>query len=267
MADSANSDLPTDGVLVAYLDGELDGDERARIEARLAGDARLSARLDALERGGRHVAEAFDALLAAAPNERLDAMLTRVVKERGRKAPLLRRSMAAAAAIALFVAGAVVGYVVPQFTPDEPATVAQEQRPGWRQVVAEYLALTTSDTLAVIPDSPAVLLDELTAVGAKLALDLSLDKLKLPNIQLKRAQLFEFNGKPLAQLSYASKDTGPIVLCIIVNGQADAGLAFEVREGSNIVFWAKDGRGYMLIGKSPRETLEALAGEAAARLS
>jgi hypothetical protein len=62
------------------------------------------------------------------------------------------------------------------------------------------------------------------------------------------------------QLAYLSPESGPLALCIIANGRPDEGIAFEMREGFNIVFWTDKGRGYMLIGKAPRAALEAYAG-------
>jgi hypothetical protein len=134
-------------------------------------------------------------------------------------------------------------------------------------VVAEYQSLTTADTLAAIAESPTAVSGELAAVGGRLALDLSPDKLVLPDVALKRAQLYEFRGMPLAQVAYLSPESGPIALCIINNGRPDAPPAFERREGYNIVFWTVGGRGYMLIGKAPRETLEAYAGALQSRIS
>ncbi|MCR4283658.1 MAG: anti-sigma factor, partial [Bauldia sp.] len=147
----------------------------------------------------------------------------------------------------------------PMLRPAEP--------PGWRQVVAEYQTLTTAETLAAIPDDPVTVSLELAVLGDKFGLDLAPDKLVLPDIALKRAQMFEFRGRPLIQLAYLSPADGPIAFCIIANGRADADLAFEQREGSNIVFWTKDGRGYMLIGKASREVLQAYAEDLAARFS
>ncbi|MEX0853379.1 MAG: anti-sigma factor [Bauldia sp.] len=267
MADPTDNDRPGDDVLVAFIDGELGDEERAGIDALLAADAELRARLEALKRGGRRFAEAFEVLLAAAPAGRLNAVLASAAHSRAAPPRGWRRLAAIAAAVAIFVAGAAVGSVAPRLWPGKPVEVAQAPAPGWRQVVAEYLVLTTSDTLSIIPESPAILSDELTAIGAKLGIELSADKLALPHVYLKQAQLFEFRGRPLAQIAYLSRDDGPVAFCIIANGQPDAGPAFEQREGSNIVFWTKDGRGFMLIGKAPRQTLEQLAGELAAHVS
>ena len=254
-----------DAMLTAYLDGELVGEERVALEKRFLQEPGVKLRLDQLGRGGRAFGAAYDALLGEAPADRLLAMLSDVTAGRAKTAlrpPRVRwNSLAAlAAALVVFVAGGLAGYNAPIIFHQ------QGELPSWRQVVAEYQGLTTTETLAAIPDNPAAVSQELGLIGSKLAIDLSPDKLALPNAALKRADLFEFRGKPLVQLAYLTPESGPIAFCIIANGRPDAGLAFEEREGLNIVFWTDGGRGYMLIGKAPRAALESYAGDLAARV-
>ncbi len=173
---------------------------------------------------------------------------------------------AIAAAIALFVLGAGAGYLVPLATGlVQPVKVAEA--PNWRQAVAEYMGFMTPDTLAVISANPSELANELSAVGEKLALALAPDRLALPDASLKRAALYDFHGKPLVQLAYLSPADGAFAFCIIANGKPDAQVASEEREGFNIVFWNRNGLGYMLIGKAPTATLEAFAGDLKAKVS
>ena len=266
MANPGDSIGSDDGLLTAYLDGELAGTERAGLEARLLSEPALKVRLDQLGRGGRAFGPAYDALLAAAPADRLSAMLAELTAKHaatGRRSAQSRMRVfaALAAALVIFVVGAGAGNLLPTLLqkPAEP--------PGWRQVVAEYQSLTTAETLAAIPDNAAAVSDELTLIGGKLALDLSPDTLALPNVRLKRAQLFAFRDKPLVQVAYLSPADGPIAFCIIANGKPDAAPAFEKREGYNIVFWTKAGRGYMLIGKASQGQLEAFAGDLSGRIS
>jgi anti-sigma factor RsiW len=256
MADSANSDA----LLTAYLDGELDAAGRATLEKRLLAEPPLKVRLDQLARGGRPFGPAYDALLAAAPEARMQAMLADLVAKHGRsdarRHASWRSPRAIAAALAIFIAGGVAGYAgLPLLIHSAPP------QPGWRQVVAEYQGLTTAETLAAVPDDDTTMQQQLSAIAAKLAVELTPDKLALPDATLKRVQLYEFRGRPLVQLAYLAGDSGPMALCIIANGRPDEPLAFEMREGFNIVFWTEGGRGYMLIGKQPRNTLEAYAGD------
>ena len=139
-----------DAQLVAYIDRELDQPDREALEARLAREPSLRERLAQLERGERPFAAAFKVLLDAAPLERLQASLaaiesreepeTSVQPARG----LRLGGLAAAAAILLFVGGLVIGrYGFP--APEK------SQSEDWRQAVAEYASLYTSDTFAALP--------------------------------------------------------------------------------------------------------------------
>jgi len=268
MADPVDSARSDDELIVAYLDGELDAESRALLDARLAGEAPLRARLEALRRGERRFGEAFDAVLSAAPNERMRAMLADLVGRRSAAPSRMRWAAAGAAAILIFAVGAAAGYLAPRLIGVAETEVAEEQseRPNWRQAVAGYQRYISADTMEVIAESPGVLGAELEAVGAKLALDLSADNLALEHAYLKRVQLFDYRDRPLVQVAYLSRDDGPISFCIIANDREDEAIEFEEREGFNVVYWNKAGRGYLLIGTAPRETLETFAGLLAERV-
>ncbi|HMN84847.1 MAG TPA: anti-sigma factor [Bauldia sp.] len=249
--------------LVAYLDDALAPAERAAVAARLAADPALRARLDRLGAGGLPSTEGFDLLLAAAPDARLSAILAEATAEAdatvARRVPWRRL---AAAAVVLLVAGGIAGFAASRVL---APPVVEAEAPGWRDVVAEYFTLYSNDTLAVIPDGIGAA--ELAGVGERLSLALTPEVVALPDLALKRAQLLEFRGMPLAQIAYQSADDGPVAFCIIANGRPDAPIAFEEREGQNIVFWTKGGRGYMIIGRLPRPALEALASTLEGRVS
>ena len=255
-------------MLVAYIDGELDAGEREVLARRLSTDAALAQRLAELRSGGRDFAPAYDLLLKAAPTDRLNAILAAAgARPASRSIP--RVLAAIAAGIVIFALGAAAGVLGPQFIQRlGPQQVAVEpQPPNWRQVVAEYVTLTTNDTLNAIPVDTALLDKQVTALSKRVSLNMTAAKLALPHAYLKKAEAFEFRGRPLVQFAYLSQQVGPIAFCIIVNGRPDAAPAFEQREGSNIVFWTKDGKGYMLIGKAPREALEQYAGDLSKRLT
>jgi anti-sigma factor RsiW len=263
---------PTDADLVAYLDGEVDEAARQVIASQLRDDAALRARLDRLKLDKAELGQAFDLVLAGAPKEQLAAILVRAEAAATAARPAGgddRWLMRIAAAILIFLVGAAAGYFGPRLLPGAPSHEESEvadASAGWRQVVAEYLTLYTSDTLSSIPDDAALRAEELSMVASKLAVDVSPDNVALPELDLKRAQLFEFKGKPLAQLAYLSKD-GPVAFCIIANGKPDAAPAFEERLGQNIVFWTKGGRGFMVIGKAPRDQIEAVAAALGSRIA
>jgi anti-sigma factor RsiW len=242
--------------LTGYLDGELPAEERLAVEARLAADGTLRARLDLLA-GARPAVEAFDLLLAEAPEERLNAILESTRPARPAAAWQRRRLVAVAAALLLIVMGAAIGLGVSHII--TPGEVEVAEPANWRAVVAEYLALYTDETLAAIPDDPALRATELANVGAKLSLHLTPEDVALPGMTLKMAQLLDFRGVPLAQMAYRSASNGPVAFCIIANGKPDMPVTSEQRDSWNIAFWNADGLGYMVIGRIPAETIESLA--------
>jgi anti-sigma factor RsiW len=258
-----------DELLVAYVDGELPPEERSRVNHALATDPAVKTRFDRLA-GTPSPKEPFDVLLAAAPEDRLAAILketeAKVAQSPAPARPALRPRAAIAAAILLFLAGGAVGIGL-QSAVLQTGGSATEEHENWRAAVADYLSLYTTDTLAGIPDDPDERARELAAAGARLSLPLDVGKVVLPDLALKRAELFAFRDKALVQIAYLSQAAGPVAFCIIANGQKDAPPAFEEREGKGVVFWGKAGRGFMIIGNLPRDRLELLAETLAARVA
>ena len=229
-----NNKAPTlDEELTAYLDGELDGTARAALETRLATDGALHAELEML-RSGRPPAEPFDLLLDIAPIDRLEAMLdaaeTAEPPSSSGRWSSFGGLRALAAAIVLLILGAAAGFGIARtIAPTEVAEL-----PGWRSVVADYVALYTPETFALAPADPAAYAPRLKVVGDGLGLDLAPETVALPGLDLKGAILFHYDGKPLGQVSYLSTEYGPVAFCIIKNGREDAPLAFEERRGMNV---------------------------------
>ena len=194
MSENSTIEASTDSFLVAYLDGGLTEAEGTALEAQLGADSRLKARLEYLARGGRPFRECFEVLLHDAPSDRLATILDGALATNAARAVEHRlfydhRIGQVAAALVLLLAGGALGVGLPRLLPQMQIQADTEKTSdGWRAVVAEYLTLYTNDTLANIPDDVAMRAHELEAVGAKLALDLSLEKVLLPQLSLKRSQ-------------------------------------------------------------------------------
>jgi anti-sigma factor RsiW len=248
--------------LVAFIDGRLDNSAVDAFEARLAREVGLRDRLTQLQAGDRPFAVAFQALLDEAPVERLSASLgalsdrQRVDKALGPPSSL-RVSRIAAAAIILFCLGIVGGRYGPAwlFPPSEIAA-PESDREDWRQAVAEYMGLYTSDTFAAGTGAQQ---DELATLGAKLGVALTPERIALASLQFRSAQIFNYEGAPLGQLAYIDPATGPVLFCIIHNAEPDAPMKPGKRGGFSVTSWARAGRGYMLIGRLPANQMIALA--------
>jgi anti-sigma factor RsiW len=260
-----------DAGLVAYLDGELPPDERTALEGRLARDPSLRARLERLAEGDRPFREAYDALGRSAPVDRLTKMLESVSAARTRKAVVLwprLRPAAIAAGLALFLGGGAAGYFAAAvLSPIAPrSTVAEDAPEAWRDSVADYFALTTSQTLTALVRDRASIDRDLAAVGKKLDLDLPRSKIELPGQTIRRVELFHAVDAPLAQIAYLHPDMGPVALCILGRAQAPEAIEAERRRGMNIAYWSTSKHAYMLVGRAPEEALVGFAQRLAAQL-
>ncbi len=277
MSDAHSNDRLTDEELVAYLDGELTPDARRRIAQRIAADHDLQRRLILLSGGNRPFRDAFEPLLEQAPQARLEAMLANLPAARTAEAENTRPTgrwrfgtRAAAASLFLFLVGFGAGWLAPalrQFVRDQIVTETASDEDDWRQAVAEYLSLYTSETLAAIPDDAAMREQEIAAVGAKMGIGLTPQRVALPGLTFKRAQLLEYDRKPLGQIAYLDPDSGPLALCITMNDDPNTGLQIEQRQGFNVVYWSRGRHSFMVIGRVPTPRLQQLASDLSDRLT
>ena len=240
---------PSDELLVAYLDGELDGEQRRMIEAQIRDEAAVAARLSQLKEGDLPFRSAFDELLREAPNDRLQAMLKSLPDMR--KPGISRRGFLATAA-SFIVAGVVADRLF-------MAWHDAEGEDGWRISVAEYMVLYTPQTLDNLSTDPNSHAAQLSAVGSQLGIPLTTESVSLPGAQFRRAQILDYEGVLIGQLTYLDPRHGPLALCITGKRPGRAALSTEQRLGLNVVYWSTPSNAFMLIGKNPYEDLEIMA--------
>jgi anti-sigma factor RsiW len=245
----------TDEDLVVYLDGGVDAARRGEIEAALAQDQRLGARLADLDIDTAAVRAAFDAVAAAAPVERLRARL-----DENAPRPYHRRAAARWVAIAAaLVMGAALGYVVGASDLVRPAR-------SWHVAIADYQALYTAATLAAVPADPAKQRGDVDAVAARLGLPIRLDALQVPGLDFKRAQILSFKGRPLAQFAYVDPRGEPVAFCATPTGDRDSAISSGTFRGLDAAFWSRNGYGFIVIGRTPSPALQRAAAQLAKQI-
>lgn len=255
---------PTDEELVAFIDGELDVPTRTAVVNAVARDAEVARRLAELEAAGASLREGFARLLDEAPAARMEARLSRLTTlpaspSRPARQQFWRYAGLAAAALVLVSAGVAIDRTV-VLVRTQPATEGIADRgDDWRDAVALYFSLYTDDTFsaAASADAERAALDR---VNRKLGLQLSPADVSLPAARFAGTALFGYEGRPLAQIAYVDPRSGPVALCIIASEEADRRPRAERRQGMNVVYWTKDHRAYMLVGRAPSERLQQYAG-------
>ncbi len=222
----------SDETLLAYLEGSLSEAESRAIEDAVAEDSALETRLMALDPFAPIVQQVFKDVPVEAPSVDLRAPTA----PQSNSGPL--RLLAVAASVAVIAVSAT-------FWATRPEAL------GWAEQAAIYQSLYSPDTIANLDNSQQSLDAQFAQAEAKLGRSLNRDVLeKLPGLDLKRAQVLSFNGKPLVQVVFADAQGNPRAFCVIRQGAAapskDVNLA--VLSGLATATWAKDGYGYMLLG-------------------
>ncbi|MDF1721804.1 MAG: hypothetical protein P1U65_14120 [Minwuia sp.] len=283
MVSAGMADHPRDEDLVAYLDGELALADRQALDQALSDSADLRARLEVLRGGDRPFRESFDLLLDAAPLERMraalpDPTISASVISTTQTPPIPAndwRSLGIAAMLLLAIGiGFAVGFGTRSDMGDtallaeldaleaelEEAEAAADAAPvatvkGWRQAVADYQVLFTTDSLT--PDQGGD--GALALASSQVGLNLDPATRAAAGLEFRRAQVLAFNSKPLVQLAYLGDDGVPVAFCIIASNKPEAGTQYEQRNGLGIVHWIIGGYGLMVIGDLPEERLNSIA--------
>ncbi|EEE35802.1 conserved hypothetical protein [Rhodobacteraceae bacterium KLH11] len=230
----------SDETLLAYLEGNLDETEARAVEDAVTDDPALEARLMGLDPFAPMVQKVFEAVPAKAPVVDLPAP----VQSQPSGGPF--RLFAVAASVAVLAVSATFWATRP-----EPL--------GWAEQAAIYQSLYVPDTIASLDNSPQALDAQFAQAEAQLGRSLNREVLEsLPGLDLKRAQVLSFKGKPLIQVVFADTQGNPFAFCIIRQGEGapakDVNLA--VLSGLATATWAQDGYGYMLLGGNDQVDLD-----------
>lgn len=255
--------MPSDELLTAFIDGELDGDERDRIEHLLEQDAGVAERLEFLMRANLDYRHSFAPLLGEAPVGRLQSMLAAA----GTKpTPIMAGSISRRALVGAIAASVVAGIFLGRIGFDW----FEEDGEGpdeWRGLVAQYMSLYDVQTLSGVLPTAAEQAAELSDINRRLDMRMTSEQLDFDDLDYKRAQVLAYDGKPLAQILYLDPDSGPLAFCIVRSDGKPAPMRTEQRNGMTVVHWADGSHALMLIGHAPETRMLDLAEALIDRLS
>ncbi|HTZ37019.1 MAG TPA: anti-sigma factor [Stellaceae bacterium] len=280
----------SDEALVAYLDGELDAEERAHVEAWLGADPGVRDRLLALSETAGLLRGAFaeiagepvpERLLAAARGETASAgeaeiVVLRPTRDSQPPAPSRRWHIQLASAAGLFglVVGVGAGYLGGNtLAPSGGLTARQVQTAAvnnWLDNAAgDYKLMVNAggDALVDVPASGDNG-DVLQKISQNLPQQVRLPDLKPWGLSFRGARLVVVDGRPAAQLIYNTdnKAIGPLALIIGSTKQPDIAPTFERRQDLNLLYWRHQGRASVLVGQSEIGYLWGIANDVAWQL-
>jgi anti-sigma factor RsiW len=240
------SERPSDEMLVAFLDGELDEAELASLEAWLEREPSLRARLKLLAETTSLVRESFDEVL----REPVPAHLLRAASQPSAKVLTFRprlpglgatvirlpqrwAALAAACVVCAVAAGGSLSYL----SSGEPQTGTSVL-----DNIAGYHNLITASANAgenTVFDVPA-------GSEAKLPVNIRVPNLKPWGLEFQGAKKIVIEGgKPAYQFAYFTdnKALGTITVTLWRTGKPDAQPTFSHQSDDNLMFWRHAGLG------------------------
>jgi anti-sigma factor RsiW len=237
-----------DAELVALIDNELDEGRRTALLARLAADEQLRQRYEEFRQTGAPLAASFDELLTQAPLARLRAALP--VDSPARRPRIALRDLAAG--IVGILVGGAAAWVALSFGPFG-------ERQDWRKAVVGYASLYTNETFSPLTPDASLQAIELSALGAKVGVNLTPESVALPGLRFTVAFMLSYYGAPLGVVAYVDPSGAPVLLCIFANEAPDAPMRSERRDNLSLAWWSRGGRSRLVVGRIPEERAVALA--------
>ena len=283
----------SDEALVAYLDGELDSDERRHVEAWLEADPVVRERLTALAQATDLARGAYADVLNEPLPERLIAAArgetaavhpeAEILVLRPRKAAVPARDrrwhigLAAAAGLFGIVfggAGTYVGMnVLSRTSPSaEQKLAAATANNIWLDNAAGYYKLTVNAGDNMLVDVPAS--NDTREVWQKISQgqQVRFPDLKPWGLTFRGARLVVVEGRPAAQLVYNTSNNpmgnaiGPLTLVIGASKQPDISPTISKRQDLSLLYWRHSGRAYALVGRGDLGYLWGIAKDIAYQL-
>jgi anti-sigma factor RsiW len=294
---------PTDELLVAYLDGELDDERRSDVAAWLEHDAEGRARLALLSENAVLIRTAFDEVLREEVPERLlaaargpvapaEARIAEVVPFQARRPSGWSVSLASyrrwwvAVPVAASILGLMVGGGFGYFGAGEKAGPDEKQiasvnaaTSNWLDNVAEYhkLFVLASAGDGSFTDVQAKDGEAGTEVMQKLSQRTGQQSVKAPNLKpwgliLQGARVVVIDRSPATQYVYTAdnqtvgKAIGPLTVVIGSTKRPDVAPTFDHRQDENLLYWRRKGHAYAIVGQADIGYMWGLANDIAFQL-
>ncbi|RCX30739.1 anti-sigma factor family protein [Thioalbus denitrificans] len=243
---SRNAPAVTEADLHAYVDGLLEPERLAVVEAYLAGQPAEAERLRAYRRIGRLLHQAYDPVLG----EPVPAALTT-----GALRPPARRWLQAAAAAALFGLGGLLGWTL--HPPDAGSQAEAIARVLVRPAAVAHAVYSTEvrHPVEVGAEQEAHLTAWLTK---RLGAEVRAPSLQAEGYDLVGGRLLPGeDGRPAAQFMYQDGSGRRLTLYLRTSQWDSKATAFRYAEtdGNGIFYWVDGPLGYALTGPADRAVL------------
>jgi anti-sigma factor RsiW len=231
--------------LLAYVDGKISPEGRARVEAAVASSPAVARRLASMRASALPYAAAFERQAVPPMPPHLSEHLSDLLRvsavapttvARGR--PRVWWGAAAAAVAALVVCGGAL-----------KVWIGKSAASPWVEAVASYQELYARETLASITADQA-LTQKLLSDSRTAGVTVSIPDLRSIGLEFKRVQRLNFRGQPVIQIVYLPQAGDPVALCITRESSARGAPHFQQLGAMKAAVWHDGTLGYVLIAKN-----------------
>jgi anti-sigma factor RsiW len=274
---------PSDELLVAYLDGEVEETVAVEVESWLERDPDLRTRLQTLTESATQIRDAFEEILREPVPDRLmaaargrdtvvqpaksgtilsfGARLASVTARKGMANRHWGLGVAAAASLSFLVIGAGGGYLAGTGDVTIDGVQSSSTTTSWLDNIAGYHNLLISSANGAentVFDVPAGADSE-----KKLPSDVRIPDLKPWGLAFQGARKLVVEGKPAFQFFYMTdnKSLGPITITVTSTTRKDVAPTFDKRAGVNLLYWRHQGHGYALVGSADKGWMWGIAND------
>ncbi len=225
-----------EAMLLKFVDGQLSGNELARIEALIKVDPIAADIVQQLEQSKLPFREAFEPLLE---NIVMGDELNNLCLEKSSRERKWLPKLATLAATLLF--GVFLGSAL--------LSVLKENHDDWMVQVADYQLLYVRNTVRHTQLNS----DEITQLNERLNLALGAEiiipDLSAQELTFKRGQILSVNGQPLIQLVYLPRQGDPVALCITRNLKPATEIQTRHVRGMTLAHWSNSDQEFVMVGK------------------
>lgn len=249
-------------MLRAFVDGELEADLRAQVDAAVANSPALQAQVQALRASCLPYQAAYGAqALPPPPAELLAGVADLLAVSAATPAPHpapptwqpQRRAWLAAGLAASFGAGVMLPKAIGLLqgllrAPSEPEP--------WVEAIARYHALYVRETVDIPIEPPPPLHTLLSGFAEPVRDRLRVPDLAAQGLSFRRAQRLGFGAAPLIQLVYLPARGRPVAVCFLPMPGQSAPTRLRVVADQDAATWREAGLAFVVVGDLAPQALD-----------
>lgn len=246
----------TDEQIMAWVDGELNTQRRAEIEAFIATNPEAAAKAASFEASKLPFKSAMEQGIPSVPDDLLDQVTqwSQISIDPSVDSPSESKSFrywAGAAATVLLLVGATFG----GFKYLQPSHPAQD----WTNAIVSYQNFYVAETVTHIKSDRDMALAKLGNLRQRYpALPASPPDLTAQGYAFKRLQRLDFENKPVLQMVFYKPGKRPLAICLMPDG-GDFQEMFTEHELLNSFVWQSNDLRAIVVAEEPQEILKGIA--------